>query len=80
MLRNSDYNYIYRSPMFIGANYVIDREFFFSIGAFDESMLYWGSENIDLAIRVINLVFILFFAYFCTVYKALHFLLCLSVK
>lgn len=36
----------------VGCAFAIDREFFFEIGSFDEGMLIWGSENLELPIRV----------------------------
>ncbi|XP_037027582.1 polypeptide N-acetylgalactosaminyltransferase 5-like [Bradysia coprophila] len=41
-----------RTPMMIGCAFSIDNEFFFEIGAFDEGMDIWGSENVEIAVRV----------------------------
>jgi hypothetical protein len=36
----------------IGAYGAMNRTFFQEIGAYDDGMLLWGGENIDLSIRV----------------------------
>lgn len=41
-----------RSPTHIGCAFSIDREFFYEIGAYDDKMDIWGSENLELALRV----------------------------
>lgn len=42
-----------RIPTHVGCAFSIDREFFFEIGSYDEGMDIWGSENVELAFRVI---------------------------
>lgn len=44
-----------RLPMHVGCAFAVDREFFYEIGAYDEGMDIWGSENLELALRVILL-------------------------
>eukprot|EP00038_Savillea_parva_P031856 m.91326 g.91326 ORF g.91326 m.91326 type:complete len:577 (+) comp9897_c0_seq2:72-1802(+) len=39
------------SPAMAGGLFSVDREYFFEIGAFDEGMLHWGGENIELGFR-----------------------------
>lgn len=41
-----------RTPNHIGCAFSIDREFFFEIGSYDEQMDIWGSENLEMALRV----------------------------
>lgn len=41
-----------RLPTHVGCAFAADRNFFFEIGSFDEGMDIWGSENMELAIRV----------------------------
>lgn len=33
---------------------VVDRAFFYEIGAFDADMEIWGGENLEIALRVYN--------------------------
>jgi len=35
----------------IGCALAIDRQFFFELGAFDDGMLIWGGENLELSVR-----------------------------
>jgi len=39
------------TPTTIGCALAIDRKFFFKLGAFDDEMLIWGGENLELSIR-----------------------------
>lgn len=41
-----------RLPTHVGCAFAVDREFFYEIGSYDEGMDIWGSENLDLALRV----------------------------
>lgn len=41
-----------RTPMMVGCAFTVDREFFFEIGAYDAGMNIWGSENLEMALRV----------------------------
>lgn len=41
-----------RTPTHIGCAFAVDREFFFEIGTYDEKMDIWGSENLEMALRV----------------------------
>lgn len=40
------------TPTMIGCAFSIDREFFFEIGSFDDGMNIWGSENMEISLRV----------------------------
>lgn len=40
------------SPAMAGGLFSIHREYFFEIGAFDETMEHWGGENIEIGFRV----------------------------
>ena len=42
----------FRSPTLIGCILVIEKEYFFEVGAFDEGMDIWGGENVELPVRV----------------------------
>ena len=50
LLYNIDY--FFRSVSIIGAYCAIDRQYFNEVGEFDDGMLFWGGENIDLSLRV----------------------------
>ena len=39
------------SPAMAGGLFAVHREYFFEIGAFDEKMLHWGGENIEIGWR-----------------------------
>lgn len=36
----------------VGCAFSIDKEFFFEIGSYDEGMDIWGSENMEMSLRV----------------------------
>lgn len=38
--------------MHVGCAFAIDRDFFYELGAYDKGMEIWGSENLELALRV----------------------------
>ncbi|XP_037050346.1 polypeptide N-acetylgalactosaminyltransferase 5-like [Bradysia coprophila] len=40
------------SPTMAGGLFSIDREFFYDIGSYDDGMIIWGSENIEMSFRV----------------------------
>lgn len=41
-----------RQPSMAGGLFSIDRAFFYEIGSYDEGMQIWGSENIEMSLRV----------------------------
>ncbi|RNA32860.1 polypeptide N-acetylgalactosaminyltransferase 13 isoform X2 [Brachionus plicatilis] len=50
--RNNDESLPLRSPTMAGGLFVIERNFFYEIGAYDEGMDIWGAENIELSLRI----------------------------
>ena len=55
---------IYRSPVFSGGIFAIDKEYFYELGAYDEDMKIWGFENIELSLRVCHSRYVALIAYF----------------
>lgn len=43
-----------RTPTLVGCAFAIDREFFFEIGSYDTGMNIWGSENMEMSLRVLH--------------------------
>ena len=43
-----------RSAVTVGTVWGMDKAWFEEVGAFDDGMLRWGGENLDLAVRVGN--------------------------
>jgi polypeptide N-acetylgalactosaminyltransferase len=40
------------TPTMIGCAFAIDREYFFASGAYDDKMMIWGGENVEMSVRV----------------------------
>ena len=40
------------SPTMVGCAFAVDREFFFQSGSYDDEMMIWGGENVEMAVRV----------------------------
>lgn len=50
---NYQHEYVpHRTPTLVGCALAIRKDYFLSIGGFDEEMEIWGAENIELAFRV----------------------------
>lgn len=45
-------------PMHVGCAFAVDRDFFYELGSYDNGMEIWGSENLELALRVGHFVII----------------------
>lgn len=41
-----------RTPTLVGCGFAVDHDFFFEIGAYDAGMNIWGSENMEMSLRV----------------------------
>ena len=41
-----------------GGLFMIERNYFYEFGAYDNGMDIWGAENIELSLRVINMNFL----------------------
>lgn len=48
-LKATDFQY---SPAMAGGLFAADKQFFFSIGAYDEGFRYWGTENLEFSFRI----------------------------
>ena len=40
------------SPTMAGGIFSISRKYFFHLGGYDEEMLIWGGENIEMSLKV----------------------------
>lgn len=52
--RHGDKTVPVRTVTMIGCAFAIDREFFFEVGSYDEGLDIWGSENMEISLRVSN--------------------------
>jgi len=50
---NYEHEYVaHRTPTLVGCALAVRKDYFLSIGGFDDDMEIWGAENIELAFRV----------------------------
>jgi len=50
---NYQHEYVaHRTPTLVGCALAVRKDYFLSIGGFDDDMEIWGAENIELAYRV----------------------------
>lgn len=50
---NYKHEYVaHRTPTLVGCALAVRKDYFLSIGGFDDDMAIWGAENIELAFRV----------------------------
>jgi polypeptide N-acetylgalactosaminyltransferase len=50
--RNYDGSSPLRSPTMAGGLFTIDRNYFYELGTYDSEMDIWGSENVEMSLRV----------------------------
>eukprot|EP00095_Tigriopus_kingsejongensis_P000368 maker-scaffold319_size207808-snap-gene-0.26 protein:Tk00368 transcript:maker-scaffold319_size207808-snap-gene-0.26-mRNA-1 annotation:"polypeptide n-acetylgalactosaminyltransferase 5 isoform x1" len=41
-----------RTPAMAGGLFAMDREYFYHLGSYDDQMLFWGGENVELSLRI----------------------------
>ena len=51
-IKNSSPENAIPTPIMMGGLFAIDREFFFASGAYDDQMMIWGGENVEMSLRI----------------------------
>lgn len=41
-----------RAPAMAGGLFAIDREYFYAVGSYDDEMVIWGGENVEMSLRI----------------------------
>lgn len=41
-----------RAPAMAGGLFAIDREYFYAVGSYDDGMVIWGGENVEMSLRI----------------------------
>ena len=42
----------FATPTMIGCAFAIDKDYFFQTGSYDDQMLIWGGENVEMSVRI----------------------------
>lgn len=50
--RSADVSKPFPSPAMAGGLFSINREYFYEIGSYDEKMLIWGGDNLEMSFRI----------------------------
>ena len=51
-IKNSSPENAIPTPIMMGGLFAIDKEFFFASGAYDDQMMIWGGENVEMSLRI----------------------------
>ncbi|XP_063701289.1 polypeptide N-acetylgalactosaminyltransferase 3 [Culicoides brevitarsis] len=50
--RKLDHTVPFKTPVFAGGLFAIDRQYFYEIGSYDAEMSIWGGDNLEMSFRV----------------------------